>query len=703
MTLKKRLRNARRHLGCITRPRRNQSEVGQSCRGSINLQEARIHTDTATNSLTISASSQTFHLKAQNECDRKQWLTALEYARHRAIRAAESDEDEDVKMDSCSNGGMAALETMNKALAAKLDDLRTCNSLIAKHGGELVRALNETEINEKTRLLSERISLFKITAAAMVNASDEFVTMIAKESRKVGRYAANEHEQRLRLQDQLEELAQQHSSLERAAYRTARESDLTSDPPFFESDEEFHDASDKMNDLRYDDRKSNSSHTGSLCEDADRELFDAEIVTPSAAFEQFNTESRPSIVQIDQSVAKRRRSRIPDRPQVSLNLWSIMRNCIGKELSKIPMPVNFNEPLSVLQRISEDLEYSHLLDTAAECSDPLEQMCYIAAYAVSSYSTTGNRTTKPFNPLLGETFECDRSSDLGWKSLAEQVSHHPPITAHHADGRKWIVHQDFTMTSRFRGKYLSVIPVGYSHVKFLHQKNEYSFKKVTTTVHNIIVGKLWIDNHGEMVIDNHITGDKCFLKFHPYSYFSREIPRKVTGLVKDNKGKVQWIIQGTWDRSLDMLKVVKDSDVKGEKSVFETGPPRRMWTVNPPYPGCEKMYYFTRLAIELNEMEEGVAPTDSRLRPDQRLMEEGKWDDANRLKVQIEEKQRAVRRHREALAEKALQSGEPFEEYQPLWFKKTQHEQTGAVIHMFTGEYWEKKKLQDWSMCPNIF
>uniref|UniRef100_A0A0M3IM38 Oxysterol-binding protein n=1 Tax=Ascaris lumbricoides TaxID=6252 RepID=A0A0M3IM38_ASCLU len=503
-----------------------------------------------------------------------------------------------------------------------------------------------------------------------------------------------------------------------------------------------------MNDLRYDDRKSNSSHTGSLCEDADRELFDAEIVTPSAAFEQFNTESRPSIVQIDQSVAKRRRSHIPDRPQVSLNLWSIMRNCIGKELSKIPMPfntesrpsivqidqsvakrrrshipdrpqvslnlwsimrncigkelskipmpVNFNEPLSVLQRISEDLEYSHLLDTAAECSDPLEQMCYIAAYAVSSYSTTGNRTTKPFNPLLGETFECDRSSDLGWKSLAEQVSHHPPITAHHADGHKWTVHQDFTMTSRFRGKYLSVIPIGYSHVKFLHQKNEYSFKKVTTTVHNIIVGKLWIDNHGEMVIDNHTTGDKCFLKFHPYSYFSREIPRKVTGLVKDSKGKVQWIIQGTWDRSLDMLKVIKDSDNKGEKSIFETGPPRRI-------PGCDKMYYFTRLAIELNEMEEGVAPTDSRLRPDQRLMEEGKWDDANRLKVQIEEKQRAVRRRREALAEKALQSGEPFEEYQPLWFKKTQHEQTGAVIHMFTGEYWEKKRLQDWSMCPNIF
>ena len=40
-------------------------------------------------------------------------------------------------------------------------------------------------------------------------------------------------------------------------------------------------------------------------------------------------------------------------------------------------------------------------------------------------------------------------------------------------------------------------------------------------------------------------------------------------------------------------------------------------------PELEKMYFFSRLAVELNEPEEGVAPTDSRNRPDQRLMEHG--------------------------------------------------------------------------------
>lgn len=37
---------------------------------------------------------------------------------------------------------------------------------------------------------------------------------------------------------------------------------------------------------------------------------------------------------------RQHRSRIPDKPNYSLNLWSIMKNCIGKELSKIPMPVS---------------------------------------------------------------------------------------------------------------------------------------------------------------------------------------------------------------------------------------------------------------------------------------------------------------------------------------------------------------------------
>ena len=46
-------------------------------------------------------------------------------------------------------------------------------------------------------------------------------------------------------------------------------------------------------------------------------------------------------------------------------------------------------------------------------------------------------------------------------------------------------------------------------------------------MNNVIVGNLWVDNHGEMEITNHHNGDKCHLKYSAYSYFSREEPRKV--------------------------------------------------------------------------------------------------------------------------------------------------------------------------------
>lgn len=74
---------------------------------------------------------------------------------------------------------------------------------------------------------------------------------------------------------------------------------------------------------------------------------------------------------------------------------------------------------------------------------------------------------------------------------------------------------------------------------------------------------------------------------------------------------------------------------------------------------AENMYYFSSLALTLNEPEEGVAPTDSRLRLDQRLMEAGLWDEANSQKQRLEERQRLERRRRrEAQANPALEEGE---------------------------------------------
>ena len=251
----------------------------------------------------------------------------------------------------------------------------------------------------------------------------------------------------------------------------------------------------------------------------------------------------------------------------------------------------------------------------------------------------------------------------------------------------------------------------FIHIKFwlntslsIRKHYEYInlYLSVKTVVHNIVVGKLWIDQHGEMEVINHFTGDKCHMKFEPYSYFSG-VAKKVIGTITNKSGKVEWVLNGTWDAKLEGSKVIGESKTKG-KSNLEIENSRVLWSAHPPYPGSEKFYNFSKFTCELNEEEEGVAPTDCRLRPDQRLMEEGRWDEANTEKVRLEEKQRAVRRTRELEAEKAAQEGMPYEGHKPIWFAKVKDDQNGEkLIHTYLGGYWEAKEKQNWDMCPDIF
>lgn len=105
-------------------------------------------------------------------------------------------------------------------------------------------------------------------------------------------------------------------------------------------------------------------------------------------------------------------------------------------MTKMTLPVSFNEPTSLLQRVAEDMEYTDLIDTAAERNDSTERLLYVAAFAASEYASTIGRVAKPFNPLLGETYEYARP-DKGYRFFIEQVSHHPPVGAAYAESKKW--------------------------------------------------------------------------------------------------------------------------------------------------------------------------------------------------------------------------------------------------------------------------
>ncbi|NXX02276.1 OSBP1 protein, partial [Larus smithsonianus] len=412
----------------------SKAEMRHTCRGTINLATANITVEDSCNFIISNGGAQTYHLKASSEVERQRWVTALELAKAKAVKMLE--ESDDSGDESVSQTDKTELQSTLRTLSSKVEDLSTCNDLIAKHGTALQRSLSELETlrlpaesTEKIKQVNERATLFRITSNAMINACRDFLMLAQTHSKKWQKSLQHERDQRIRLEETLEQLAKQHNHLERA-FRGATV--LPASAP----------------------------GTGGSAKGI------AGSGVPQSCGGIGGPQRRPSSPSLTpaqykhqvEDTKKEKRTRIPYKPNYSLNLWSIMKNCIGKELSKIPMPVNFNEPLSMLQRLTEDLEYHELLDRAAKCESSLEQLCYVAAFTVSSYSTTVFRTSKPFNPLLGETFELDRLEENGYRSLCEQVSHHPPAAAHHADSKHgWTLRQEIKITSKFRGKYLSIM------------------------------------------------------------------------------------------------------------------------------------------------------------------------------------------------------------------------------------------------------
>uniref|UniRef100_A0A7N6ACL3 Oxysterol-binding protein n=1 Tax=Anabas testudineus TaxID=64144 RepID=A0A7N6ACL3_ANATE len=335
----------------------------------------------------------------------------------------------------------------------------------------------------------------------------------------------------------------------------------------------------------------------------------------------------------ESSVICRRRSLLPSpSPNNStISLWNILRNNIGKDLSKVAMPVQLNEPLNTLQRLCEELEYSELLDRAASTQDPFERMVYIATFVVSGYASSYYRTGgKPFNPVLGETYECDRP-DKGFRFIAEQVSHHPPISACHADSKNFVFWQDVRCKNKFWGKSMEIVPVGTTHVTLPEFGDHYEWNKVTSCIHNILSGQRWIEHYGEISIRNSSSDIcQCKITFVKAKYWNSSV-NEVEGAITDQKGKVIHKLFGKW-----------------HEAVFCGDPPsatciwRASMTIN-----HEQYYGFTKFAIELNELDSSLKllpPTDTRLRVDQRLLEEGNLEAADEQKQRIEQLQRERRR-----------------------------------------------------------
>uniref|UniRef100_A0A1A8N9A4 Oxysterol-binding protein n=3 Tax=Nothobranchius TaxID=28779 RepID=A0A1A8N9A4_9TELE len=533
----------------------------------------------------------------------------------------------------------------------------------------------------------------------------------------------HEFEKNKILSEALQTLATEHHKLEQSVVKGSSSRSAL-------SEDEFYDAvSESGSELSLSGFETVASHSFEEDEEEDEGsvMLSSPSSSPASSMLQEDRHGDRDETQPNGITTHRMSLPAPMFSRNDFSIWSILRNCIGMELSKITMPVIFNEPLSFLQRLAEYMEHTYLIHQANASSDPIERMKCVAAFAVSAVASQWERTGKPFNPLLGETYELVRE-DLGFRLLSEQVSHHPPVSAFHVEGLRqdFVFHGSIYPKLKFWGKSVEAEPKGTITLELPKHNEAYTWTNPTCCVHNIIVGQLWIEQYGNVELINHRTGEKCCLNFKPCGLFGKEL-HKVEGYIFDKSKKKLCALYGKWTECLYVVdpaafEAHKKSDKKSgeEKKTSKGGSgvdqeevpspaadtvevipgSQLLWRIAPRPANSTQMYSFTCFAMQLNELRkemEGVIPqTDCRLRPDIRAMENGDIDLASEEKKRLEEKQRAARKNRSKSDEEWKTRNPPLG---PRWFQQGQNPHTRSQDWLFSGGYWDRK----YGQLPDIY
>lgn len=252
------------------------------------------------------------------------------------------------------------------------------------------------------------------------------------------------------------------------------------------------------------------------------------------------------------------------------------------------------------------MEYNSLIDLAIKEKDSLRRLAYIAAYSTTLLTSIERNSTKPFNPLLGETFEMVTP---GFRFIAEQVSHHPPVTAFHCMGnsgyRVWTCNRAKT---KFTGKNLTFTQMFNCYVELPEHNEKYEIQQPVISAHNLIIGSPYVDLGGKSVIRNcSREGEQCVLEYHKRGWTANSA-FKADGEIFDSKNKCVYKVEANWSSKFVLINAKNPND----KEI--------LWNKSPYPEKWEYMYGMSHFMIQLNyfpsHLERVVPPTDTRRRPD---------------------------------------------------------------------------------------
>ncbi len=150
---------------------------------------------------------------------------------------------------------------------------------------------------------------------------------------------------------------------------------------------------------------------------------------------------------------------------------------------------------------------------------------------------------------------------------------------------------------------------------------------------------MYVEHFGTMTIRNLATQDYCEVEFKKRGWGGKGA-YEVEGFAYNKNKEKKWRIFGKWIDSISVKSLINGEEFQ-------------IWEANPMPAQSDSMYNFTLFTLQLNFLPPGLKEklplSDSRLRPDQRALEEGDLIKAAAEKARVEDKQRKMRKEKESL------------------------------------------------------
>lgn len=313
-------------------------------------------------------------------------------------------------------------------------------------------------------------------------------------------------------------------------------------------------------------------------------------------------------------------------------IWDMLRHLgshilsQGINLTNISLPVQVFEPRSFLERITDSWAYLDLIEAAANAPDAVERLKYVAGFVIGGLRRQTS-TLKPFNPILGETYQAEYPS--GAQVFAEQTSHHPPVSSWQVlDKRgKWQFYGNASWQASARGNAIRGQQAGRNAVWFARDGATVAWELPQLHLKGILWGERVLKYTGSITFRDLQNGLTCevssdalqaqgVLSYLWKSKSKRSLPDQIRGELKQHDQIID-TVSGSWLRHVDWDKGVS---IKGLQA-------KRVWDVS------------TAIVRQPEQILQPL-PSDSRHREDLQKLRAGEIAAAGDWKTKLEEAQR---------------------------------------------------------------